>query len=252
MLCMQCIFCLLFFYLPLFRFANRARKSHLYGIDYDKNNLNFIAMILTAIIEDDREIRAAIRHYLSTQPTMVCEIGEDSIEAFLSVLNDDTAPDVILMDIGLPGISGISGIKLIKERYPEIDIIMFTIYEDPHKIFQSLCAGASAYLLKNSQFEEIKRTIEIVHAGGSRMSPEIARKVIEHFHIDKKPQPSSVLSPKEKEVVTGLVDGLSYKMIAGSQDISIETVRSHIKNIYKKLHVHTKADVIRKSLRGEI
>ena len=205
-----------------------------------------------AIVEDDHEIRLAISEYLNSRDSLICEFAEGSVEAFLDRLTDDNAPDVILMDIGLPGVSGIDGIKLVKGKYPDIDIVMFTVYEEAHKIFQSLCAGASGYLLKNSQFDEIRRTIEIVHAGGSGMSPLIARKVIEHFHPRKPPGSPSLLTAKEHEVVSGLVDGLSYKMIADKMGISIETVRSHIKNIYKKLHVHTKADVIRKSLRGEI
>ena len=142
--------------------------------------------------------------------------------------------------------------KLINGKYPGINIIMFTIYIDSHKIFDSLCAGASGYLLKNTSFPEMKQAIEIIHSGGSMMSPPIARKVMEHFHAGRKKQTKSPLTDKEKEIVQGLVDGLSYKMIAGSASISIETVRSHIKNIYKKLHVHSKADVIRKSLSGEI
>jgi DNA-binding NarL/FixJ family response regulator len=142
--------------------------------------------------------------------------------------------------------------KLITEKYPGISIIMFTVYNDSHRIFESLCAGASGYLLKNTSFPEMKLAIEIIHAGGSMMSPPIARKVMEHFHAGRKRQVVSPLTDKEKEIVQGLVNGLSYKMIAGSASISIETVRTHIKNIYKKLHVHCKADVIRKSLSGEI
>jgi DNA-binding NarL/FixJ family response regulator len=156
------------------------------------------------------------------------------------------------MDIGLPGMSGISGMKIISERYPDISIIMFTIHNDSHKIFQSLCAGASGYILKNTPFPKISEAIRTVAAGESYMSPQIARKVMEYFHEDRKPKPKSVLTPKEKEIVLGLVEGLSYKLIADQCYISIETVRSHIKNIYKKLHVHGKAEVIRKSLNNEI
>ena len=209
-------------------------------------------MIYVGFVEDDEEIRRGVQEYLNTQDNIICNLAENSVELFLAGLKKDKIPDVILMDIGLPGISGINGLKLIKEKYPETDIVMFTVYEDSHKIFQSLCAGASGYLLKNSKFAEIKRTIEIVHSGGSSMSPEIARKVIEHFQLNNTTQSSSGLSPKENEVVLGLVDGLSYKMIADRLEISIDTVRTHVKNIYRKLHVHTKADVIRKSLKGEI
>jgi len=209
-------------------------------------------MISVAIVEDDDVIREGVREYLDSQENMICTAAKSSVERFLAVLNEETRPDVILMDIGLPGMSGISGMKLITEKYPGISIIMFTVYNDSHRIFESLCAGASGYLLKNTSFPEMKQAIEIIYAGGSMMSPPIARKVMEHFHAGRKRQVTSPLTDKEKEIVQGLVDGLSYKMIAGSASISIETVRTHIKNIYKKLHVHCKADVIRKSLSGEI
>ncbi len=209
-------------------------------------------MISVAIVEDDQVIREGVQEYLNSQDNMFCTAAKSSVEHFLAILNEDTLPDVILMDIGLPGMSGISGMKLINERYPVVSIIMFTVYIDSHKIFESLCAGASGYLLKNTTFPDMKHAIEVIHAGGSMMSPPIARKVMEHFHAGKKRQVVSPLTDKEKEIVQGLVDGLSYKMIADSASISIETVRSHIKNIYKKLHVHSKADVIRKSLSGEI
>jgi DNA-binding NarL/FixJ family response regulator len=209
-------------------------------------------MISVAIVEDDDVIREGIQEYLDTQENLICIAAKSSVEHFLAVLNEENVPNVIIMDIGLPGMSGISGMKLITEKYPAVSIIMFTVYNDSHKIFDSLCAGASGYLLKNTSFPEMKQAIEIIHAGGSMMSPPIARKVMEHFHAGRKPKTTSPLTDKEKEIVQGLVDGLSYKMIAAAASISIETVRSHIKNIYKKLHVHCKADVIRKSLSGEI
>ncbi|KYK23505.1 LuxR family transcriptional regulator [Thermoplasmatales archaeon SG8-52-4] len=208
-------------------------------------------MILVAIVEDDSLIRNALGDYINAQDNMACTIAKESVESFLNVLHTDNLPDVLLMDIGLPGMSGISGIKIIKDKYPDINCIMLTVYHDSHKIFQSLRAGASGYLLKNIPFSEIKEVITIVSQGGSFMSPQIARKVIEYFQgIRDKHQ--SPLTDKEKEIVMGLVDGMSYKKIADKSFISVETVRSHIKNIYKKLHVHSKAEVIKKSLSGEI
>ena len=209
-------------------------------------------MINVAIIEDDEVIREGIQGYLNSLEEMYCPTAKSSVERFLAILNDDNVPDVILMDIGLPGMSGISGMKIINEKYPDVNIIMFTVYNDSHRIFESLCAGASGYLLKNTSFSEISQAIEIIYRGGSMMSPQIARKVINHFYTSRKRSYSSPLTDKEKEIVMGLVDGLSYKMIADNACISLETVRSHIKNIYKKLHVHSKAEVIKKSLSGEI
>jgi DNA-binding NarL/FixJ family response regulator len=209
-------------------------------------------MLNVAIVEDDSDIRDVIRRYLDNQENLSCKIACESVEALLTQLNQEPLPNIILMDIGLPGMSGISGMRLIKEKYPEIDIIMLTVYKDPHKIFESLRAGASGYLLKNTPLPEIKESIEALHSGGAPMSPQIARKVIEYFAPGETSAPSSPLSPREKEIVIGLVDGLSYKLIADRMNISSDTVRFHIKNIYKKLHVHSKAEVITKSLRGEI
>jgi DNA-binding NarL/FixJ family response regulator len=209
-------------------------------------------MIHVAIIEDDIEIREAIETYLNQQEDIHCSWSQDSVENFLRQLNGIHIPDIILMDIGLPGMSGISGIKIIKERYPEIDIVMLTVHNEPHKIFQSLCAGATGYLLKTTPFIEIKKAIEEIKSGGAPMTPQIARRVIEYFQKESESRTDSLLTDKEKEIVLNLVDGLSYKMIADKQHVSIETIRTHIKHIYAKLHVHCKADVIRKSLQGEI
>ncbi len=209
-------------------------------------------MIRIGIVEDEKAFREAVREYFSAQKEFSCQLAQESAESFLSQLTEDNLPDVVLMDIGLPGMSGISAIKLLKERYPDIDIIMLTVYHDPHKIFQSLCAGATGYLLKIAPMTEIKEAIESVYAGGSPMSHQIARKVVDFFHSQPSVTPGYSLTSKEKEVIMGLVDGLSYKIIAHEMNVTIETIRSHIKNIYRKLHVHSKAEVISKSFRGEI
>lgn len=212
-------------------------------------------MITVGIVEDDKDIRTGIQKYLNFQKDFLCEVVGESVEEFMSRTKGQEFPDVILSDIGLPGMSGIDGMRLIKEQHPDVDIIMLTVYNDWQKIFDSLRAGASGYLVKNTPLTDIKKAIETVHAGGSVMSPEIARKVMEHFSAPATVQrqtPESILTPKEREIVIGLVDGLSYKMIADRMGISIDTIRFHIKNIYKKLHVNSKAEVISKSLRGEI
>ncbi|MCB0279287.1 MAG: response regulator transcription factor, partial [Calditrichaeota bacterium] len=184
-----------------------------------------------------------------------CPQTYGTMESFLEVMDQNKDLTVILIDIGLPGISGIEGIQIIKKNYPDIDILMFTIYNDPDKIFRSLQAGASGYILKNTPLHEMKDAVDLLSKGGAPMSPEIAKKVIEYFNKQpvKTNEKSNVsLSPQEGEVVNGLVDGLSYKMIADRMDLSIETVRSYIKNIYKKLHVHSKSEVVAKYLKGEI
>lgn len=210
-------------------------------------------MIQVGIVEDNTKIRNLIQRYLDMQEGISCKIAVDSVEDMLDHLKKYEHPNIILMDIQLPGMSGIEGIGIIKKDYPEIDIIMLTVYHDSHKIFDSLVAGASGYLLKHTSLPEIKEAIEDLAKGGAPMSPQIARKVIQYFNkpaIKKKPE--SDLTNREQDIVNGLVDGLSYKMIADRYDISIDTVRAHIRNIYKKLHVNSKAEVIAKSLRGEI
>lgn len=210
-------------------------------------------MSIIGIVEDNRKIRDLIQRYLDMQEGMSCPVAVDSVEEMQKYLEEYEKPDVILMDIQLPGMSGIEGIQQIKKSYPEIDIIMLTVYHDSHKIFDSLCAGASGYLLKHTSLPEIRDSIQTLLDGGAPMSPQIARKVINYF---KKPEPQkdpeTNLTPREQDIVNGLVDGLSYKMIADRYEISIDTVRAHIRNIYKKLHVNSKAEVIAKSLRGEI
>ena len=210
-------------------------------------------MITVGIVEDNVKIRDLIQRYLDMQDSMRCKVAVDSVEEMLEYLKKYDNPDVLLMDIQLPGMSGIEGIGIIKKEFPDIEIMMLTVYHDSHKIFDSLVAGASGYLLKHTSLPEIKESVETLANGGAPMSPQIARKVIQHFsNNEKKEKPESDLTPREQDIVNGLVDGLSYKLIADRFDISIDTVRAHIRNIYKKLHVNSKAEVIAKSLRGEI
>lgn len=208
---------------------------------------------VVGIVEDNKKIRDLIQRYLDMQDELSCPVAVDSVEEMQEYLEEHPAPDVILMDIQLPGMSGIKGISLIKEEYEDVDIIMLTIYHDSHKIFNALRAGASGYLLKHTSLPEIKESILKLVDDGAPMSPQIARKVINHFQENApKKNTDSDLTPREHDIVNGLVDGLSYKMIADRYDISIDTVRAHIRNIYKKLHVNSKAEVIAKSLKGEI
>lgn len=208
---------------------------------------------VVGIVEDNKKIRDLIQRYLDMQEELSCPVAVDSVEEMMDYLKEHPQPDVILMDIQLPGMSGIKGMSLIKEKYDGIDIIMLTVYHDSHKIFNALRAGASGYLLKHTSLPEIKDSILKLIEGGAPMSPQIARKVINHFQENApKKNTDSDLTPREHDIVNGLVDGLSYKMIADRYDISIDTVRAHIRNIYKKLHVNSKAEVIAKSLKGEI
>lgn len=217
-------------------------------------------MISVALIEDHPDFRGALQKYLQAQADFICKIAVPSVEEYLATVDAQYPPEVILMDLGLPGVSGIGGIKLIKARCPEVDIMALTVFNDAHKIFEALCAGATGYLLKDTPLDKIKESIVTLHAGGAPMSPPIARKVIEYFRLAPRlpkklaptAPPKSPLTNREKEVVMGLVENLSYKMIADRMHISLETVREYIKRIYSKLHVNSKIEVVSKSLRGEI
>ena len=209
-------------------------------------------MAQVGIIEDNKKIRQLMQRYLDMQEDMSCPVATESVEDMLDYLSTYSNPNVLLMDIQLPGMSGIEGMKIIQQKYPDIEIIMLTVYHDSHKIFESLKAGASGYLLKHTSLPEIKDAIELLMQGGAPMSPQIARKVITHFNDKGQKKQESNLTNREQDIVNGLVDGLSYKLIADRLKISIDTVRAHIRNIYKKLHVNSKAEVIAKSLRGEL
>lgn len=206
-------------------------------------------MIHVAIIEDDQHLRENLQRFIHSQDEMSCLIVSDSVEDFLEKTYPNDTIDVLIQDIGLPGISGLDGISLIKNRFPEIQILMFSVFDDSDRIFKALCAGAAGYLRKDTLLMNIIEAIRNVHAGDAAMSPSIAKKVIDYFKPKKNHGP---LSPKEEQVVQCLVDGLSYKMIANQLMISINTVNFHIRNIYKKLQVNSKAEVISKKLKGEI
>lgn len=204
-----------------------------------------------AIIEDIDDIRNGLRDYFELQSEINCQLACNSVESFFENIENITAPDLILTDIGLPGMNGIDGMKKIKYHWPNIDIIMLTIFKDNDKIFKSICAGATGYLVKDTPLDEIKKAIIEIKNGGSYMTPSIARKVMEYFAPIKSTKEEQ-LTQKEKQIITALTDGLSYKLIADKLLISIDTVRFHIKNIYRKLHVNSKAEVISKALKGEI
>ncbi len=176
-----------------------------------------------------------------------------SIESFLHLLQIDHRfkTDIILLDIGLPGVSGLDGIPMILEKMPEVDIIMLTSYEEEDVILRALCSGACSYLSKKASLEEIVDAIRIVVKGGSYMSPSIAREIVTHL-MGGRVSKATILTDRQKEILEKLVEGKSYGAIAQSLFISIETVRTHVKSMYKVLHVNNKAEAITKYLKGEI
>lgn len=208
-------------------------------------------MIYLGIIEDEPLVRENLDQFFRTQVDVKVTLVAGSVEEFLDQLTDNTQVNLLLLDINLPGMSGLEGIRHIKVLCPDLDIVMLTAYDDSEHIFKALCAGAASYVSKRSNLLTIKETITIVRNGGAYMSPGIAKKVIDYF-APKKQEPEDVLTPRQEQIVQGLVDGLSYKLIADKYLISVETVRDHIKKIYKKLEVNSKAEVIKKKLDGEI
>lgn len=160
-------------------------------------------------------------------------------------------PDVALMDIDMPSVNGIEGLRLIKRAKPDLAIIMHTVFEDDQRLFDSLCAGASGYLLKNSTFTQLLEAIEDVQNGGAPMSPSIAKKVLSSFQ-KRTPKSNYGLSAREMEVLRYLVKGYSYKMIAAALFVSLTTIQSHIRNIYTKLHVNCGREAVVIALRDKI
>ena len=212
-----------------------------------------MSMIALGIIEDEPIVRESLVTFISSQPNMevVCEV--QSLESFQELYEDGLhkAPDILLLDIGLPGISGIEGIRIIKKIVPDTDIIMLTTYEESEMIFKALCAGACSYLSKRTSLSQILEAITVVFQGGSYMSPSIARKVVQYFAPSEQSK-KELLTPRQQQIVAGLVEGLSYKMIADKYLVSIETARDHIKKIYRKLQINSKAELIKLSMDGDI
>jgi len=205
-------------------------------------------MIKLAIVEDNTALRQSLEQLFNRTSNLKCVA---SLNNLLNVVSEfqKSQPEIVLMDIGLPAINGIEGVRTVKSNFENIQVIMFTVFEDDEKIFEAIRSGASGYLLKKTPPEEILEAIKELHDGGAPMSPSIARKVIQAFQL----KPSTVLedhqlTSREKEILYALVDGLSYKKIAEKYFVSIHTVRSHISSIYEKLHVNSKAQAVAKVL----
>lgn len=209
-----------------------------------------------AIFDDNKNIRESINMLLATVPEF------DVVGSFSHVLDciDDVKsckPDVVLMDIEMPGMNGIEAVGAIKQAFPHVQILMQTVFEDDERVFDSICAGASGYILKNHLNTRLIDAIKELQFGGSPMSPSIARKVLNKMQsvssiIKPEEAPDYHLTAREKEVLSCLVNGLSYKMIAADLHISYETVRSHVKKIYEKLHVASLTEVVAKAINQRI
>ena len=208
-------------------------------------------IISVAIVEDDKSIRDGISSYIDSVSGFSCRHVYQSCEEALRKIAPPL-PHVFLMDIGLPGMSGIAGIRKLKSKYPTLTFIMLTVFEDDNKIFESMRAGAVGYLLKKTPLDKIIEAIKDVHHGGAPMTPTIARKVLNYFNSADIKIKEYNLTPREVEILQQLVKGSRYKMIAENLFISLDTVRSHIKNIYEKLHVNSKSEAVAKALEDKL
>jgi DNA-binding NarL/FixJ family response regulator len=196
------------------------------------------------IVEDNQGLRRQLLQILESAPDIQCAGAYVSAETALPEILKQK-PDVVLMDIKLPGMSGIQCVAEIKKTAPNIQILMVTVYEDSERIFRALKAGASGYLIKSSPPEQLLESIRDVYKGGAPMSSHIARKVVQHFHLlGPSVQESENLSPREQEVLDLLAMGFIYKEIGSKLNISSETVRTYVKNICQKMHVRSRLEAI--------
>ena len=205
------------------------------------------------IFEDNRILREGLTQLIGGSPGFICA------GAFANCSNlvhdiESTSPDVILMDIEMPGMNGIEAVKIVKSQFPDVKIMMETIFDENDKIFHSICNGAEGYILKNTAPVQLLSAIREIYEGGAPMSPIIASKVLRIFksNLSNQTDSSFNLSSREKEILKCLVEGMSYKMIADTCFISADTVNGHIKNIYKKLQVHSKGEAVAKAIKGKI
>jgi DNA-binding NarL/FixJ family response regulator len=204
--------------------------------------------IAVSIVEDSDQVRATLARLINRAEGFRCASQHPSAEAALEALPAER-PDVVLMDINLPGLNGVECVRRLKQALPETQVMMLTVYEDTENIFNALAAGASGYLLKRTPRAELLAAIKDVHRGGSPMTTHIARKVVQSFQrTGASPQPTENLSPREQEVLDFLAKGFLYKEIADNLGISYETVHTYIRRIYEKLQVRTRTEAVAKFL----
>lgn len=208
--------------------------------------------IRTAVVEDIRELREGLTTLINFTEGFTCTGSFRSMEDAISRIKHDV-PDVLLSDIGLPGMNGIDGIRLLKEQFPAMQVLMLTVYDDDDRIFDALCAGASGYLLKRTSPAKLLENIKEAVAGGAPMSPEVAARVIKLFREVRPPSRVDYdLTPHETRLLKLLVDGHNYTTAAEELGVSFNTIKFHMRHIYEKLQVHSKSEAVAKAMRDRL
>ena len=206
------------------------------------------AVINVAIIEDQRDIRECLTFLINGTEGYSCTGSYRTMEEALDKIGHQL-PDVVLSDIGLPGMDGIEGARILKERYPNLLLLMLTVYDDDERIFDAMCAGASGYLLKKTPPARLIESLREAVQGGAPMSPEVARRVITLFREIRPPERADYeLTPHETRLLKLFVEGHNYKTAAAELGVSVNTVNFHVRNIYQKLQVHTRSEAVAKAL----
>lgn len=204
------------------------------------------------IVEDDRQLREGLQSLINFTSNFSCVKSFGNMEAALREIKGD-AVDLVLTDIGLPQMDGIEGTRVLREKFPDLPIVVLTVHNESDKIFQALCAGANGYLLKNTPPAQIIEALTEVLSGGAPMSPDVARRVVTLFRKFAPPEVADYhLTEQEKQILKLLVDGHHYKTAAYELGISIHTVSFHLRNVYEKLHVHSKTEAVAKALRENL
>jgi DNA-binding NarL/FixJ family response regulator len=201
------------------------------------------------LVEDHRLLRRTLREALELSEGASLQDFSNCEDALASLAKDTARPDVIILDLGLPGMSGLEGLRRFKEATPSTEILIFTVFDDRERVFEAVCSGASGYLLKSESLERIIAAVREVRRGGSPMTPEIARSVLDRFSQMKPAKSDIELSTRERDVLRHLADGLTKKEIADKLDLSLHTVDSYLRRIYTKLHVNTLGGAVGKALR---
>jgi len=207
--------------------------------------------IRVVLYEDNTDLRESMSVLLRGTPGIEFKGAFMNCDDVLAQMKE-LKPEIVLMDIDMPGINGIEGLKLVKKSFPEIEILMLTVFDDNERIFESICAGASGYILKTVGPADIISAIHQLHSGGAPMTPSIARKVLRLFPKSSPVAPEYELTTREKETLSWLAKGYSYKMISEQMGVTIHTINAHCKKIYEKLHVHSNTEAVAKAMNEKI